>query len=262
MGSRRRWIAYVFVVAAALLWMAPAAQAGSPTSLPAVGFPAFQELELLALDGAAGDMLGMSVAHSSGVTIAGAPGRTVGGNANQGGALVFWHSGELEQQVALTASDGAAGDGFGYGVAIDGDTAVVGAPGAEVDGLFNLGAVYVFERSGDVWVQQAKLTPSDGQEKDGFGIAIALDGDTLVVGAMAVDGGAVYVFTRTGGAWSQQAKLTASDGQDGDALGYSVGISGDTVVSGAPGHDVGGNETRAPRKSSCAPAARGRSRPR
>jgi hypothetical protein len=233
---------------ALLLVGAPAALAGG--SGGALGFSPMHELELRALGGAAGDVFGISVALSGGVTLAGAPGRTVGGNAAQGAAIVFWHSGELDQQVTLTASDGATDDGFGYFVALDGDTAVVGAPGADVGGVENMGAVYVFVRTGGAWVQQAKLTPPDGQAKDGFGMPVAIDGDTLVASApeFNVDGrtgqGVVYVFTRTGGVWSAPVKLTASDGAEDDVFGYSASISGDTLVSGAPGRDVGGNQSQ------------------
>ena len=113
MGSRRRWIAYVFVVAAALLWMAPAAPAGSPTSQPAVGFPAFQELELMALDGAAEDMLGLSVAHSSGVTIAGAPARTVGGNATRAARYRVLALQQLSSSRAARRATGRPATGSG-----------------------------------------------------------------------------------------------------------------------------------------------------
>ena len=255
MGTRRRWIAYVLAAAAALLLAgAPAALAGGSGGAaglqPAAGFQPFQELQLSAFDGAAGDMLGTSVAYSGGVTIAGAPARAVGGNAAQGAAVVFWHSGELYEQSVLTASDGATEAAFGYSVALDGDTAVVGAPGAEEDGLFNLGAVYVFVRNGGAWVQQAKLTAPDRIEKSGFGLSVAIDGDTLVVGepSSTADGhvgqGAAYVFTRTGDVWSQPVKLTASDGTEGDGLGICVSVSGDTVVSGAPARDVGGSDAQ------------------
>ena len=61
--------------------------------------------------------------------VVGAPYDDVGANADQGSAYVFVRSGAAwSQQQKLTASDGAAGDYFGYSVAISGDTVVVGAP--------------------------------------------------------------------------------------------------------------------------------------
>jgi hypothetical protein len=138
----------------------------------------------------------------------------------------------LEQR--LVASDGAAGDRLGESVAIDGETAAVGAPGQ--DG--SRGAVYVFTRSGDSWTQSAKLTASDGAEFDFLGQSVAVDGDAIVAGAPGGDvgAGAVYSFARTGAAArTETAKLTASDGAVGDRLGTSVAIDGDTIVAGASG---------------------------
>jgi hypothetical protein len=103
----------------------------------------------------------------------------------------------------------------------------------------------------DPFVQQAKLTASDGAAYDFFGESVAISGDTVVVGAhLAKIGsnlyqGAAYVFVKPGTGWATtstfDAKLTASDGALGDYLGYSVAISSDTVVVGAPYADVGSN---------------------
>jgi hypothetical protein len=133
----------------------------------------------------------------------------------------------LEQR--LVASDGADGDGFGRSVAIEGDTAVVGAP----TGPDYRGAVYVFTRSGDSWTQSAKLTASDRESGGRIGSSLAIDGDTIVAGAPDIGPGAAYTFERTGAGWTQSAKLTASDGAGADQLGYSVAIDGDTIVAGA-----------------------------
>ena len=168
------------------------------------------------------------------------------------------------QLAKLTASDGAAGDQFGWSVAIDGDTMVVGA--YEKDS--GKGAVYVFTRNtaGNItsgWTQRAKLTASDGSANDNFGHSVSIDGDTVVVGApeedysiaphqIVVNCGAAYVFTRdTAGdltsGWTEVAKLMASDIgptiRDGrnDRFGHCVSIAGDTMVIGAPaGVDRGG----------------------
>lgn len=94
----------------------------------------------------------------------------------------------------------------------------------------------------DAWLQAAKLTASDGAAWDDLGIAVAISGDTVVVGADLDDmKGSVYVFTRPGGGWAdmtQTAKLTASDGASPDSFGNSVAISGDTVVVGSFLDDV------------------------
>jgi hypothetical protein len=149
------------------------------------------------------------------------------------------------QQAQVTASDGAQQDQLGYSVAISGDTAVVGANGADTAGGTNAGAAYVFTRSGGVWTQQQKLTASDGAQGDFFGFSVAISGDTVIVSAHTKDtaggsdAGAAYVFTRSGGVWTQQQKLTASDGAQGDLFGFSVAISGDTAIVGAVHHDLG-----------------------
>jgi hypothetical protein len=241
----RRWsILFVILILGAAL-LAPAAL-GSPRTDTGAGQP-LDELKLVALDGAAGDQLGFDVAYSGGVSVAGAPYRAVGGNANQGAAYVFRHSGELFTQDELTAGDGAAGDLFGYGTAVSGDTVVVGAPSSDVGGSADQGSIYVFGYAEGEWTQQAKLTASDGAAGDWFGSFVGISGDTIAVsasnkqvGGNAVQG-AVYVFTRSGDTWTQQAMLTASDGQIYDGLGFTLAIDGDTVVAGAMSHEVGGN---------------------
>jgi FG-GAP repeat/IPT/TIG domain len=151
------------------------------------------------------------------------------------------------QQADLTAADGVWGSYFGYSVAIDGDTAAVGAYGDAVGGNFDQGSVYVFTRIGTTWTQQAKLTASDGAANFEFGSSVAISGNTIVVGSVAAGAvgdayqGFVYVFTRDGTIWTQQQKLTASDGAFGDQFGCSVAISGDTVVAGAAADAVGAN---------------------
>ena len=136
------------------------------------------------------------------------------------------------ETVKLLASDAAANDFYGFGVAIDGDTAVVGAFNA--DG----GAVYVYVFSGGSWSEQAILTASDTIGSEEFGEAVSISGETIVVGApndtvSSTQHGSAYVFVRSGTTWSEQAKLTPSDGTDDDEFGESISISGDTIVVGA-----------------------------
>ena len=151
------------------------------------------------------------------------------------------------QQAELTSSDGAAGDNFGYSVAIDGGTAVVGAYHRTVGSNSQQGAVYVFVQSGTTWTQQAELTSSDGAANDNFGSSVAVSGGTAVIGAYnrgvgSNSGqGAAYVFVQSGTSWSQHAELTASDGAGGDSFGVSVSLSGGTAVIGAIKHQVGSN---------------------
>ena len=141
-----------------------------------------------------------------------------------------------EQKV--TAADGQEGDQLGWAISMDGDTAMLGAFSASINGNFAQGAVYVFERIDGVWTQTQKLVADDGAAQDAFGNSIALRGDTAVIGTTAaVHGnrgqGAVYVFTRENGEWIQEQKLTADDGKVDDKFGVSVAIDGDTIAVGA-----------------------------
>jgi spore coat protein U-like protein len=155
----------------------------------------------------------------------------------------------LGSQVAkLIADDGVAGDVFGQPVAISGDVLVVGAHRADVGGNAGQGAAYVFYRNqggANAWGQVAKVTASDGTAGDYFGEAVAISGDTVVVGAYLEGNGrgAVYVFYRDQGGddnWGQVKKLTAADGAANDWFGRGVSVDGDIVVVGSRQANIGG----------------------
>jgi hypothetical protein len=161
---------------------------------------------------------------------------------------VFVQSGTTwGQQAELTSSDGAANDEFGSSVAVDGNTAVVGAVGHMVGLNVNQGAAYVFVQSGSTWSQQAELIASDGAAGDYLGSSVAVSGSTAIAGSWLhtvgsnVEQGAAYVFAPSGGTWSQQAELTAADGARYNGFGVSVAVSGSTALAGAPNHKVGSN---------------------
>ena len=178
------------------------------------------------------DLFGNSVAISGSTVVVGEPGT----NSNTGAVWVFTGSGSTWSRTAeLTAGDGAASNFFGYSVALDGSTLVVGAANKNS----STGAVYVFTGSGSTWSQRAELTAAGGAPRQEFGDSLALDGSTLVVGAPGTNTGtgAAYVFTGSGRAWSQRAELTAADAAAGDAFGWSVALSKSTVVVGAPGNN-------------------------
>ena len=204
--------------------------------VPLESFSALETI-LTSNDIAAEDIFGESVAISGSNAIVGAPRDDDNGDSS-GSAYIFTNSGTTwNQQAKLTANDGEAGDFFGPSVAISGNTAVIGNPRDDDNGI-NSGAVYIFTRSGTTWNQQAKLIAGDGSVGDEFGNPVAIDGDTVIVGAWqndtkGIDSGAAYIFTRSGTTWNQQAKLTASDGVERDAFGFSVAISGNTVTVGA-----------------------------
>jgi hypothetical protein len=142
------------------------------------------------------------------------------------------------QSDKIAAADGDEDDYFGSAVAVDGETTLVGAYRDEDPHGSSAGSAYVFERTNGAWEQTTKLVASDGDRLDRFGYAVALDGDTALVGAQqeqAPNGwgaGAVYVFERADG-WEQTAKLAPADGDDGDWFGSALAVSGDAAVVGA-----------------------------
>ena len=202
-------------------------------------------------DGAAYDQFGTSLGVSGDTLIVGAPGKTIDGNAAQGGAFVFARNTGVwtQQGPLLSRTDGARLDGFGVSVAVTGDTAIVGAPYKTMGNNTFQGAVYVFVRSGTTWTQQGPaLVGADGASNDYFGSSLGISGDTAVVGApfksVGVNShqGAVYVFVRSGTTWTQQGtELSLSDGGAYEDFGASVSVSGDTLVVGDPGRTIGGN---------------------
>ncbi len=142
-------------------------------------------------------------------------------------------AGFLEQEVI--PDDGIGNDAFGYGAAISGSTAMVGEAHATIEGRNAQGEVYVYRKLGRQWVLVQKLFADDGVTNDQFGLSIALEGNTAIIGAIGVNDsrGAVYIFTNSGGTWIQTQKLMASDGQQLDWFGFSVGISGTHLIVGA-----------------------------
>lgn len=198
-----------------------------------------EQAKLIADDAASSDYFGWSVTVSGNTTVIGAPLEDQMG-ASSGSAYVFVRddSGIWTQQAKLIASDGNFDDQFGISVSADEDTAIIGAFKDDDNGN-DSGSAYVFTRGvGGVWMQVSKLTASDGAASDRFGNAVAMDGDTAVIGALSDDdngnaSGSAYVFTRSNSSWSEQAKLTASDGASSDEFGYAVAITGDMAVIGA-----------------------------
>ena len=228
--SGRRW--RVVTLCAALVL------ATTGVKVPAVWA---QKQTLTASDGVDGDFFGLPIAISGNTLVVSAPGDDVT-VANQGSVRVFVRdSGVWIEQQTLTTSDATALDGFGGAVAINGNTIVVGASGH--DG--SRGAAYVFVERGGVFNQAQKLVASDRAANDLFGTSVAINGTTLVVGAMGDDGnrGAAHVFAQTDGLWIEQQKLTAGDRSvpafPFDTFGRSVVLSGDTIIVGTPRNGIG-----------------------
>ncbi|MHC4708044.1 MAG: FG-GAP repeat protein, partial [Planctomycetota bacterium] len=201
-----------------------------------------QEDKLTASDGTNLDYFGWSVAASGDTVVIGAYGDDP---SETGAAYVFRFDGSnWSQEQKLTASDGADDDYFGYSVAISGDTAVIGAYRDDPNG----GSAYVFRFDGSSWVQETKLTASDGAAGDWFGYSVAISGNTALIGAFGDDpnglgSGSAYIFRFDGSSWSQEAKLVAFDGAENDYFGRAVAISGAAALIGAYGDDASGDES-------------------
>ncbi len=189
----------------------------------------YQTTELTAADGASGDAFGGSVSMSGNTVLVGAGNKGSG----RGGTYVFVNTnGAWSQQATLAPSDAAAGDAFGQAVALDVDTAVVGALGKNN----GQGAAYVFVRSSNTWSQQAKFAPGDLASDAQFGVSVAVNADTVVAGvnSKSFAPGAAYVFVRFGTIWNQQAKLGSPSDSGANAFGTAVAVLGDTLLCNEP----------------------------
>lgn len=202
-----------------------------------------QEAKLVPSDGGLEDWAGTAVAISGDLALVSSQSDDDMGSG-AGAAYVFARSdSSWTQEAKLLASDGDSGDWLGHALALDGDTAVVGAYKND-EAAQDAGAVYVFVRQGTTWTEQAKLTASDAAVGDLFGKAVGVDGDTVIVGATWADtvepqAGAAYVFVRSGATWTEQQKFFATDvtstGASGVAFGFNVAVSGDSALVGALG---------------------------
>ena len=207
-----------------------------------------EQARLTASDAEFFDHFGFAVAIDGTTAIVGAHFENGGGHL-LGAAYIFTESGGVwTEQTKLTALDAENTDQFGYSVSIDGATAIVGAVAKACPGFVHCGAAYIFTESGGVWTQQAKLTLADAALYDFFGVSVAIEGTTVIVGASGKNGaslsqGAAYIFTESGGVWMQQATLIPSYTEDYAWFGQWVAISGTMVVAGAPGENgIGTNQ--------------------
>lgn len=254
---------YVFLRDAAGVWVEQAYVKASNTE------PGDEFGHALALDG---DTLAVSAYREDSAAVGVNSDESDNSVVDAGAVYVFARNmtGIWSQQAYIKPPNTDAGDAFGTVLDLEDDTLVVGAaledggvPGINGDDADNSapdsGAVYVYVRDNDgVWALQAYLKSSNPDSDDQFGAAVALSGDTLVVGApneasraTGIEGnqssnswpgtGAAYVFVRDDtGAWSQQAYIKASNTGNGDLFGAAVGIADDTLVVGAPFEDSAG----------------------
>jgi hypothetical protein len=160
--------------------------------------------------------------------------------------------GSFKSLLKLTASDAADSDSFGITVALEGDLALVGAPGADGGGT-DRGEACLYQRSQggtDGWGQIKTLVADDAADGDFFGVSVSISGDYAVIGAVGENGsgsdqGAAYVFYRNQGGtdnWGQVRKIVASDKADRDGFGFSVSVNGETIIVGSDGEDGAGTD--------------------
>ncbi|PJZ58943.1 putative Ig domain-containing protein [Leptospira barantonii] len=215
-------------------------------------------------------VVGAYLESSSQTTITNGTTASADNSADGSGAVYVYkrNGANWIQEAYLKAPNAEAWDSFGYSVAIQGDTIAVGAIGegssqttitngttASADNSAPYsGAVYVYKRTGTTWNQEAYIKASNAEAGDSFGYSVAIQGDTIAVGAYAeasnettitngntssadnsnANSGAVYVYKRTGTNWDQEAYIKAVNGEAGDLFGYSISLSADTLVVGAP----------------------------
>ena len=225
-----------------------------------------QEAYIKAVNGETNDEFGTSLALSGNYLAVGVPkeasnetvitnGATASGDntAPESGAVyIYTRSGSTwEQQAYIKAVNANNYDNFGQSVALDGETLAVGAPReastetiiingetASVDNMGNnVGATFVYQRTGSTWKQQAYLKHA---HNPGYyhGQKLSLSGDTLAV----ADGtpsynGSVLIYQRTGSTWAEEAYLSALIPDADDGFGMAMSISGNTLVIGASGED-------------------------
>ena len=212
-----------------------------------------QVKKLTASDGAVSDLFGYSVAISVDTVVIGAQ-QDDDTFLGSGSAYVFERNtggGDNWGQVQkLVAADPGTSDQFGQSVGIAGKTVITGA-NKDDDGGGTSGSAYVFKDINMNWGQVVRSLASDGETDDFYGHAVAISGDTAVVGASDNDGangprsGSAYIIERNHAGpngWGLVKKIESSDGVALDNFGYSVSISGDTAIVGAPFNDTATND--------------------
>jgi len=214
-----------------------------------------EEVELIASDIRSGDEFGWSVSVSGDLAVIGAPYTCpTDPFCMFGSAYVYRYdppSGDWIEEAELTASDAATNDQFGWSVSVSGDVAVIGAWWDD-DAGSESGSAYVYRYdppSGD-WIEEAKLTASDGEVMDVFGNSISRSADLAVIGAgwdddAGRDSGSAYLYRYDppSADWIEETKLTASDGAADDWFGFCVSVSGDLAVMGAFQNDDAGSDS-------------------
>jgi hypothetical protein len=196
---------------------------------------------LLAADGQDFDDFGISVAIDGDTLLVGADSTDGPQSGAVGKVYVYdWNGTDWVETQHLQASDGDSGGFFGFSVAMEGSTAIIGRFWDNAAAQ-HAGSAYVFTRSGTTWTQQQKLLPTMAGKEDNFGWSVAISGSRIVVGASERFSsgnhdhqyGRAFVYTESAGTWAQTAVLAAATPIEKNQLGISVAIDGDRIVAGA-----------------------------
>ena len=224
------------------------------TVLAAAASSAFGQCEvgkIGASDPSANADFGIQVCLDADVLLAGAAADS-GGEPVPGAVYVFRFDGtNWNQEAKLTASDGEPGDRFGT-ISVSGDVAVIGAYLDDHPGRIDAGSAYVFRFDGTSWTEEVKLTASDAEADDWFGIIISVIDDVALIASprnddAGEDAGAAYVYRFDGASWIEEDKLVPADVEAGDSFGYPVVLSrcGSLAIIGSYGDDDGGSSAGA-----------------
>ena len=191
-----------------------------------------QEDKLLPDEGYPNGRHGTAVSVSGDYAIVGAP-LTLDGGAVVGAAYIYERTDTAWVQVArLEADVPTIIESFGIDVVINGDMAMIGASGADVQGNAS-GAVYVYNRVNDEWAFTQKFGPSDPEGSAQFGRAVDFDGNCAVVGSFNV--AQSYIFTYNGTIWEEQLILSSTNGEPDNSFGFDVSVSGSSAIVGTLG---------------------------
>jgi hypothetical protein len=198
-------------------------------------------------DGAENERFGLAVAAGNGLVAVGSFLDEVEFNKDDMGTVTVFRRGAagFEPDARLSAPDGDRDDYLGFSVAMLGSRVVAAAPRAVIDGFFDQGALYEFERAPDGWRFVTKVVTADGLFGDTFGFSLAADGGRLLVGtpgydAFDFDSGAAYLLERdASGRYLLTGFLTPPPGSTDYAAGITVALAGDIALLGAPQATVG-----------------------
>lgn len=185
--------------------------------------------KVLASDGEAGATFGQSVSISGDLAIVGAD------DFRASAAYAFRFDGTTWiEEAKIQAADTEPSDAFGHSVSLDGEVAIVGAP-IDDDLGDQSGAAYIVRRVGGIWIEEAKLLPSDGRSDDHFGESVGVRGNVAIVGSINSD--SAYIFRFNGSQWLEESRLVPSDPSNSD-FGRSVAIDDDLAIVAAEGDDM------------------------